>query len=379
MTNTHKLYGMAGSLYTGKVRAYLRRNHIPFTEHKAGGERFNTVVRKAVGRWIIPVIETPDGEFIQDGTDILDHFENKGASRQSIYPKDVRLRIVAHLFELFGGEGLLRPAMHYRWNFDDDNLHFLTTSFEDVLPNGLSAEERQAAFLHASGRMRKAAVAFGVKPETFETIQDSYAEFLSLMNAHLVERPYLLGGHPTVGDYGLFGPLYPHLARDPKPLHLMQTHAPRVHRWTERMNMPETFVDEATLKAGDQLNSADDIPNTLKAMMRFVAEDYLPELSAHIVFTNEWLKQQSDETLKQSGPGRSIGMAEFEWRGHTLSTAVMPYRNYLLQRLHAVYDEMDEAGQNWTRALFADTGLSLILDLRSPRKVVRKDHLEAWA
>ena len=378
MSSRYTLYGMAASLYTGKVRAYMRRNHVPFIEEKAGGERFNTVVREAVGRWIIPVIETPDGTFVQDGTDILDHFEAEGFSKQSIYPADPKLKVIAHLFELFGGEGILRAAMHYRWNFDDTNLAFLKTTFEDVLPNGLTPEDREAMFLHASGRMRKAAVAFGVTLETYATIEDSYAEFLSLLNAHLAGQPFLFGGYPTIGDYGLFSPLYAHLARDPKPLHLMQTTAPRVFRWTERMNMPEQFTDEVALKAGDGLFAFDALPETLKALMRFVAEDYVPELSAHIAFTNDWLEKQKAPQLEPGALGRGIGMAEFNWRGHTISTAVMPYRLYLLQRLQDAFDGLNAADQSALRKLFEETGLTAFLDMRASRRVIRESHLEGW-
>ena len=374
----YKLYGMAASLYTGKVRAYMRRNQIPFIEEKAGGERFNTVVREAVGRWIIPVIETPDGDFVQDGTDILDHFEAKGYSTQSIYPEDPRLKTIAYLFELFGSEGMLRAAMHYRWNFDETNLKFLQHTFEDVLPNGLTKEEREPVFLHASGRMRKAAINFGVTPETYQTVEDSYAEFLSLFEAHLEDRPFLLGGYPTIGDYGLFSPLYAHLARDPKPLHLMQTTAPRVYRWTERMNAPEHVIDERMLKSGDVLFDGNVIPETLKALMRFIAEDYLPEISAHVAFTNQWLAEQTDSKLAPTSLGRGIGMAEFNWRGHTVKTAVMPYRTYLLQRLHDSFDGLKADEQASVRALLSETNLAEILELRSSRRVIRKNHLEAW-
>ncbi|MGB0262395.1 MAG: glutathione binding-like protein [Henriciella sp.] len=374
----YKLYGMAASLYTGKVRAYMRRNQIPFIEEKAGGERFNTVVREAVGRWIIPVIETPDGDFVQDGTDILDHFEAKGYSTQSIYPEDPRLKTIAYLFELFGSEGMLRAAMHYRWNFDETNLKFLQHTFEDVLPNGLTKEERDTVFLHASGRMRKAAINFGVTPETYQTVEDSYAEFLSLFEAHLEDRPFLLGGYPTIGDYGLFSPLYAHLARDPKPLHLMQTTAPRVYRWTERMNAPEHVIDERMLKSGDVLFDGNVIPETLKALMRFIAEDYLPEISAHVAFTNQWLAEQTDSKLAPTSLGRGIGMAEFNWRGHTVKTAVMPYRTYLLQRLHDSFDGLKADEQASVRALLSETNLAEILELRSSRRVIRKNHLEAW-
>ncbi|MGB2573724.1 MAG: glutathione binding-like protein, partial [Henriciella sp.] len=326
----------------------------------------------------IPVIETPDGDFVQDGTDILDHFEAKGYSTQSIYPEDPRLKTIAYLFELFGSEGMLRAAMHYRWNFDETNLKFLQHTFEDVLPNGLTKEERDTVFLHASGRMRKAAINFGVTPETYQTVEDSYAEFLSLFEAHLEDRPFLLGGYPTIGDYGLFSPLYAHLARDPKPLHLMQTTAPRVYRWTERMNAPEHVIDERMLKSGDVLFDGNVIPETLKALMRFIAEDYLPEISAHVAFTNQWLAEQTDSKLAPTSLGRGIGMAEFNWRGHTVKTAVMPYRTYLLQRLHDSFDGLKADEQASVRALLSETNLAEILELRSSRRVIRKNHLEAW-
>ena len=36
MSNDYILYGMQASLYTGKARAYMRRNRIPVTERGAG-------------------------------------------------------------------------------------------------------------------------------------------------------------------------------------------------------------------------------------------------------------------------------------------------------------------------------------------------------
>lgn len=381
MNQIHSLYGMAGSLYTAKARAYLRQNHIPFVEHKAGGKRFIEQIVPKVQRWIIPVVETPDGELIQDGTDILDHFEHKGASRNSIYPQTPVMRAVAHLFELFGSEGLLRPAMHYRWNFDEENLSFLRESFRDVLPDGLDDEGRTKMFDKSSGKMRMAAIAFGATPEVFSAVEDSYANFLSRFNAHLEAAPFLLGGHATIGDYAMLGPLYAHLARDPKPLYLMQTTAPTVFRWTERMNMPETFVDEKTQQIGESLFGDDEISDTLKSLMQFVAEDYLPEITAHVAFANEWLAEKETEgvdpsTLKLE---RMFGWVKFEWRGHEITTAVMLYRFYLLQRLTDWVDSLKESEQQAVRSLFAETGLESILDLKTSRRVARKDHLEIWA
>ncbi|MEM1037297.1 MAG: glutathione S-transferase [Pseudomonadota bacterium] len=378
MTEHYTLYGMRGSLYTGKVRAYMRYNQVPFKEVKAGSDHFRHVVAKEVGRWIIPVIETPDGEYIQDGSVILDYFEDNGYSQTSIYPSDPRLKVIAHLFELFGSEGLLRPAMHYRWNFDETNLEFLKVAFEDVIPDGLDDKTYEEFFLNSSGKMRKAAMFFGVTPEVQPTVEAAYQEFLGLFEAHMKERPFLLGGHPTIGDYGLFSPLYAHLARDPAPLHLMQTTAPRVHRWTERMNMSERYVDGTAIKAGDDLFGFEAIPDTLKALMRFVAEDYLPEITAHIEFTNNWLAENPDPATAYDPKSRFLGATTFEWRGHQISSIVGPYRNFLLQRVTDSFDALSEAHKADVRALFAEAGLDGILELRSPHRVVRKDYLEVW-
>ena len=61
--------------------------------------------------------------------------------------------------------------------------------------------------------MRKAAVAFGVTPETKPDIEAAYHDTMAELDAHFSAHPYLLGGAPTIGDYGLFAALYPHWAR----------------------------------------------------------------------------------------------------------------------------------------------------------------------
>ena len=124
MTDTthYTLYGAPASLYTGKARSYLRTQGIPFVERSPGSDRYLNEIAPAVGRWIIPCMETPDGTIVQDGADIIDHFERgpgQSLRRYNAYPTSPLLLAVARVFELFGGEGLLRPAMHYRWNFDD--------------------------------------------------------------------------------------------------------------------------------------------------------------------------------------------------------------------------------------------------------------------
>ncbi len=377
----YTLYGMPGSLYTAKARSYLRKQTIPFVERAAGHPAFREQILPKIGRWIIPVVVTPEGAVLQDGSAIIDHFEALGTMPQPAMVDAPCQQAVSYLFELFGGEGLLRPAMHYRWNFDDTNLAFLADDFVAGLAPGTDSEQADQFFSTASKRMRQATKLFGVTPASIPTVEAAYAEFLSLFNAHLKTAPYLLGGRPTLGDYGLIAPLYPHLGRDPYPATLMKQTAPAVWRWTERMNVPEQ-------RAGDYLDcdeavfADDDVPDTLKALMAYIAEEYLPEIDAHVAFANDWLAARPDLAAGTNGldkPGeRTIGMAAVPWRGTTIETGVMPYRFYLLQRLQDHFDACDDHGRARITAVFRETGLERMLHIRTKRPVERRDHLEVW-
>lgn len=388
----HTLYGAPVSLYTGKARSYLRRQGIDFVEVSPGTERYLTEIVPKVGRWIIPCLETPDGTIIQDGADIIDHFEKgPGQSERafSVYPDSPTLLAISHLFEIFGGEGLLRPAMHYRWNFDEQNLDFLAAEFALLMPAkpGGTQEEAVAAFMHNSGRMRKAAVAFGVTPQAGPAIEASFTEWLDLFSAHLVDHAYLLGDQPTIGDFGLIAAMWAHLYRDPAPSMLIKQRAPRVGRWVERMTTSELYQHEYVAANGLIDDAA--LPETLLAMMRYVGDEYVGELTAHVDVANNWLARNPQIEPGTNGldnpaarglvSGRSNeGQATFAWRGQQLTTAVMPYRFWLMQKLHDDLAAAPPADQLRAREAFRSGGVEAMLDLRTLRRVERDGYLEVW-
>ncbi|HPU15723.1 MAG TPA: glutathione S-transferase N-terminal domain-containing protein, partial [Polymorphobacter sp.] len=86
MTDLPILYGMSGSLYTGKVRSYLRKQRIDYVERAVGMPEFRESVVPAIGRWIIPVVKLPGGHLVQDGSAIIDHFETLGPTRFPALP-----------------------------------------------------------------------------------------------------------------------------------------------------------------------------------------------------------------------------------------------------------------------------------------------------
>ena len=102
MTKPYVLYGMPVSMFTGKARAYLRKRGVPFQERLVNDPRFGGVIAPSLGRFMIPVLETPDGAIIQDTADILDHIEQAFPAPVSIYPTGPRQSVIARIFELFG-------------------------------------------------------------------------------------------------------------------------------------------------------------------------------------------------------------------------------------------------------------------------------------
>jgi glutathione S-transferase len=381
MSNDYILYGMPASLYTGKVRSFLNKQGIRFVERGVNDPHYQQTIVPLVGRMIMPVLECPDGTLVQDGADIIDYFEQQGLASLPAQPESSVLAAVSSLFELFGGEGMLRPAMHYRWNFDEQ-LDFIKSEFACALtPPGSSEADAEALFEFASGRMRGAASSFGVSEESASLIEASYLEFLELFAAHLKTQPYLLGDRPTRGDYGLIAPLFAHLGRDPVPMMLTRQKAPGVSRWVERMHAPGPVWVEHTPNKGELLN-AEEIPDSLKSLMRYVSQEYLPELQAHVDFANQWLR--SHESLETGTNGldkpdaRFIGLAEFDWRGIRLKTMVMPYRFYLLQKIQDGFAQANTQEQKAIEVLFAEVGLSSVLQMKTDRRVERKNHLEVW-
>jgi glutathione S-transferase len=303
-TGTYTLYAMRVSLYSGKARSYLIKQGIDYVEVVPGTRRFLEEIVPKIGRWIIPTLEAPDGEIIQDSTEIIDHFERKRLARRSAYPTTPRQLAVAHGLELYGAEGLLRPAMHYRWNFPEINDGFIEMNFVDGVGGGVPPERAREMARQGMKRMRLAAARFGVSAETIPVIEASYLEFLELLQAHLMEAPYLLGGRPSLADYGLIAPLYAHLSRDPHPSQLMKQRAHRVWRWTERMNS-RTDEPGGVLDGTGDLFANDEIPDTLKAILRHAAEDLVPETQAAARFIDEWMEGQRDLRKAQSSSGAS--------------------------------------------------------------------------
>jgi glutathione S-transferase len=372
----HTLYGTPLSLYTGKARSYLIKNRIAYREVTPTTAHFASHVLPLAHRLSMPTLETSDGDVIRDGAAILDHFESRAGYPNS--PKTPCQRILSDLLDVIGMEGLLRPAMHYRWNFPEENEAFLKHHFQALAPPGADAGEIAQ---RGMGRMRQAAVSFGVVQEAFQSIESRYLSLLAVLDQHFAAQPYLLGGRPCMGDFSLIAPFYGHLGRDPKPISLMQAKAVNLFRWVERMNRPEP--DSGEFRQGDPFTAPDtfpgndEIPETLGPVLRQLAVDFVPETLAAAEKINDWLLGQDD--LPSGTPlERGVGMASFEVEGSKVTALAQPYRFYLLSRVHAHFDALSPAEQKRVESMLEQFDLLPILSTRLNRSIGRQDNHEVW-
>ena len=372
MTEKYTLYVVPFSLYSGKARSYLIKQGIPYREMAPKSEHYRSKVLPVVHRMIMPTIELPGDEYIQDSTVIIEYFENQPGIVSAL-PDTPKQKIIALLFDVIGSDGLLRPAMHYRWNFKEDNDDFLEQSFCTMVPPGIGDPLPHAR--KGMDRMREAAVAFGIKPDSIPVIETAYLELLGLLDDHFRQIPYLLGGRPSIGDFGLIAPFYGHLSRDPYPSMMMKKRALRVFRWTERMNRPGLDIGEYDDCSGTFLEG-DEIPETLKPVLKLLSEDLVPETMAAAEEINQFLEKTNPEPGTQIA--RGTGLGEFEFRGIRIQALAQPYRFFLLARMQKAFDNLDESGREEVRTLFNELGLSQLLSIKLKRAVTRHDHLEVW-
>ena len=370
-TTEHVLFGVPHSLYTGVARCYLRTQGIPYRELPTLHPRFAQEIVPAIGRSIVPVLVTPDGQIVQDSVDIIDHFEAGGVPYPA-YPEGPLQRVLAILVQYYGSQGLRRHAMHYRWSFLDDQETFLRDAF--AAGAGADLADRIMA------RMHSYLPPLGVTEATIPAIEESFSTLLAILDAHFAEHPYLFGGQPSVADYGMIGPLFAHLGRDPVPAGIMKRRAPRVFRWVERMTAPGLDVPEfADYGAG--FASDDAVPPTLEPLFAHMAEELFPELTDKLAFLDAHVAEvnpHDGQPVADKPHRRQVGQVETAFRGYPVTLGVEPYMLYMLRQADRVVAGLGEAEQRRVREALEHYGLDEALPGGRGYSVDRRNHVEVW-
>lgn len=403
----YRLYSWEHSYFSGKVRAYLRfkARHGDlgpgFEDILATPELIVGLLTEKSGSGAVPQLETPDGTWIQDSSDILDACESAHCGIP-ICPDTPRQRLAAYLIEFLADEWIVVPAFWQRWFYSENGREpshrvFNEQQWGAAIAAGASGTERRAAgaafFENAFGisqtrRDPKGVYAglvdLGCDERTERAWQASQHALLGHLEAHFGRHDYLLGGRPSLADFGLLGPLYAHLYRDAVPGFYLRTHFPLTAEWVERTNGEGALnarmyghslygLDAdgqlaprvATSDAGEWL-ADDEVPETLQPILSIFFDEMWPALSESAARLRDYVASEAHEPGGEL-PGKTFtatpGFLD-EQRGegpltHVFSIGgvesrrmVVPYQFWMWQRINDACAEM-RANPESTKALDA--------------------------
>ena len=374
------LWGVAHSYYTGKIRSYLIKKGVPYRERCVADPEFRARVVPVIRHVVAPVLETPDGQVIQDTTDMIEHVE-AAISDPPMVPESPVQGAVAWLVGAFGSEALLPPGMHYRWSYRAEQEMFLRAEFGRAMHVGPDREARYEAGRRMMDYFNGFLPMLGVTAATIPTIEGAYCELLDALDAHFQRWPYILGGHPSIADFGLMAPLYAHLARDPVPATQMKNRAPNVYRWTERMNLA-AIADGEYVGCPEAFPPGDQVPESLERVLQLMFQDWGPQLQADAAYYNAWVESDPSMpagTLVSAGGERTIhptlGFVDYEWRGCAIHRASSPHGLWHFDK--AVGHARALAGEARSRfdTLVRRTGGESVMAIRLARSMKREDYV----
>ena len=374
---TYTLWGSAHSLYSGKARSYLIKKGLPFRERYPSDPDFASRILPAVGHFVVPVLETDNGEIIQDSGDIIDFLEQRHAE-PLLEPQSPVQQWVSLIFDAFGSEYLLPLAMHYRWSYRAEQETFLRAEFGRAMVAGADRSARRQAAARTMEFFAGFLPNLGVVPEVVAAMEDSYLALIDALDNHFQHHPYLLGGRPCRADFGMMAPLFAHLGRDPVPAMLMKTKAPNLFRWTERMNAAP-ISDGEYPGYGEDYYGQDSVPDTLIAVLKIVFADWTPGLKADADCFNAWAAHKNaGDVVSRSGEPQihpNVGKVEYPWRGVTMKRGSAPHMLWMFARAQDLAaSSAGEAGER-LNALIEHVGGQEAMAISLTKRIMRDKNM----
>ena len=367
------LWGANWSLYTAKVRPYLIKKGVEYVEVCPSHPHWDDHVLPTVGYFTVPVLETPEGDIIADSTEIMEFLEPKFPNPPML-PEDKTLAALAHLIHSFGSEGLTKSAMYLRWNTSFDNRLFARSEFERTL-----ATPEQADGFAQSMRAYLPILGVTLDHGVDVAVETSIEKLYQALNEHFLKYPYILGGVPSLADYGLMGPLYAHHGRDPASSNALKQRAPALYRWIETMQR-SPIPDPEVWQVPQEYFQVDNLPDTLMSFLKLIGESFVPEIIGTIELYHQWLDAQERETgavVDVEGQKRChqvLGQLEHVQMGAAINRiALLDDISHHLRFLSLV-DEMNAAEKETLTEILHSIGAQDLTNVKLKRNMKREDY-----
>jgi len=332
------LYGADISLYSGKLRCYLKKKGIPYHEQAATYTCYKHFIIPRTGVRYIPVLHTADDQVWQDSTEIIDRLEQTFTKNPAI-PKTPKQQVAAHLIEMYADQWLLKTALYSRWQASKESLTEIWTGFGQLLFPHYPKFLQRLIGKKISAKFRGFMPHLGIQPETYTAIEQHSNQLIEVLDLHFSVHDFIFGGLPSVADYALIGVFYAHLYRDVDSGQNLRNAAPQVVKWVERM-----ISDE--VPKGDYL-PADEVPESLAWIFKVIAQQQVPVMIDTAEALHQWQQQHATEEVP-----RTLHEHAFEIEGVKSTQKIIAHAQYLMQRPLKAYQNhhQNSSLQDWVTA-----------------------------
>lgn len=358
MARPYILYGWHLSYFTGKARCYLKYKRIPFVDQEVNLPTLMWRIPRKTGVRVMPVLRTPDNDWIQDTHLITDHIEAQVSDR-AVVPGTPWQRWVATLLEAWADEWWVPIAMHTRWSYPENYALFQHDAGRALLPGFPRFIQRKAVDFVA-GHLRAMLPAVGIRPEQNAVLEAWAHAMMARLDTHFAAHSYLLGGRPTLADFGLVGTMYGHLGRDPWPKREMVARYPHLRAWIQRMDNPPD-------RRMGALFPDDELPPTLLPILKQVVQECIPWFDGIAAEVERLLAERPGRFTPGKPLPRKLGDVTLHTAQGSFKRAALPFTLWLAQRPRDAYDAMDAADQARVRARLEDLGGLALLEQDWPR------------
>ncbi|MFK7895687.1 MAG: glutathione S-transferase family protein [Myxococcota bacterium] len=308
MSDVYRIFGAELSPFSVKVRSYFRYKGIPHQWIQRDADTMEEY-QKFAKIPIVPLVVTPDDQGLQDSTPIMETLDGL-VPEPSAHPSDPVSGFVSRLLEEFGDEWGNKWMFHLRWARPEDQLSAGGRLSVTMAPTG-NEDARLAVREKIIERMTGRVYFVGSNEQTAPQIESSFKDAIQILNTHLATRPYLFGGRPAFGDFGLWGQIY-NAWTDPTGAAWIEDAAPHLLDWIHRMLWP---------RAEGEFESWDALEPTLMPLLR----DQVGALFCPWTVANAKAMEAGDEEFSVELAGKTFTQQPQKYHAKSLAAIRAQY------------------------------------------------------